>query len=139
MRYLDEETGLPLEAAEKLKSRIRRLETKTEVIRVDEGGRIAIGSVDYFPVEIVTADLTVISRRDLKKNPQKLDESELAIALPEPKRYVINGKTVIGFLDDELPALVRTEGGYSLTALVALLIHKVNELETLIKQSGKET
>ncbi|MEN3047293.1 MAG: hypothetical protein ABDH63_00725 [Candidatus Caldarchaeales archaeon] len=130
MREIDTESGLPVDVARKLKE----LEARARVVKLDAEGRVVIGDAHDFPIEVVTAELTVVSKREVKENVRPVDEKALEVQLPEPKRYEIGGKTVIGFLEDELPEVVRTGGGYSLTALMAILIHKVNRLERIVRQ-----
>ncbi|MCS6787696.1 MAG: hypothetical protein NZ733_00165 [Aigarchaeota archaeon] len=130
IRETDSETGLSVDVAR----RLRELEARARVIKLDGEGRVSIGDAQDFPLEVVTAGLTVVSRRGAKRNVRALEGRDLEVTLPEPKRYEIGGKTLIGFLEDELPEAVRTEGGYSLIALIAVLVHKVNRLERVVQE-----
>lgn len=125
MRIVDRETGLPLEAAK----RLRQLEMKTEPIRIDEDSKTSIGSPEQPVAQVIASEITITSLRELKTGIHELTESELDIQLPAPKSYKIDGREKIGFIEDELPEKIRRPGGYSLDELVAILAYKVSKLE----------
>lgn len=129
MRYVDPETGLPLEAAEKIKPRIRKLEEKTGVISLSDTGA-SIGTAEAPASDIVTLNVTIISSKEAKTEIRELTPEELDMKLPTPKVYKLeDGRKLIGFVEDELPVALRKPCGYSLNEVVAILSYKVINLE----------
>lgn len=137
IEYIDPETGLPEMAAEKIKPRLQLLETrieglenKTSIINVSKTAT-SVGTPDQPVSQVVTADLTIVSRVEKKKDIREARDDELDLPLPRPKAYRIEGVEgeLIGFIESELPEALRKPGGYSLNALVAILAYKVTKLE----------
>ncbi|MEM0445566.1 MAG: hypothetical protein QXO86_03455 [Nitrososphaerota archaeon] len=130
MRYIDPETGLPLEAAEKLRPRLGKLEIITQT---DTG--LAVGTREAPATDIVCLNVTIVSSRESKADIRPLSPEEKDIQLPEPKAYKLeDGRILIGFIEDELPRQLRKGGGYSLNEIVAILALKVKELEKKLQR-----
>ncbi|MEM4497313.1 MAG: hypothetical protein QW692_00620 [Nitrososphaerota archaeon] len=133
MRIIDDETGLPLEAAEKIKKRLQSVEDRVKVIEVGEMG-YALGSPENPVADVIAENITIVSEKKLKTDIRELKDEELDLPLPKPKAYKINGKELIGFMAEEMPEKIKTPGGYSLNMLIALLAYKINKLEQEINK-----
>jgi hypothetical protein len=129
---IDNETGLPLEAAEKVKRRfqeyeaeIQRLKDENNVLRAHVSELEAV--VRKTETGVVVAD--VVEVRDVS-------DSELDVELPRPKKYRRdeNSPEELGFVAEEMPESVRRVGGYDLKAVVAILAYKVSRLEKMLRQ-----
>jgi hypothetical protein len=129
---IDNETGLPLEAAEKVKRRfqeyeaeIQRLKDENNVLRARVSELEAV--VRKTETGVVVAD--VVEVRDVS-------DSELDVELPRPKKYKRdeNSPEELGFVAEEMPESVRRVGGYDLKAVVAILAYKVSRLEKMLRQ-----
>jgi hypothetical protein len=129
---IDNETGLPLEAAEKVKRRfqeyeaeIQRLKDENNVLRAHVSELEAV--VRKTETGVVVAD--VVEVRDVS-------DSELDVELPRPKKYRRdeNSPEELGFVAEEMPENVRRLGGYDLKAVVAILAYKVSRLEKMLRQ-----
>jgi hypothetical protein len=129
---IDNETGLPLEAAEKVKRRfqeyeaeIQRLKDENNVLRARVSELEAV--VRKTETGVVVAD--VVEVRDVS-------DSELDVELPRPKKYRRdeNSPEELGFVAEEMPESVRRVGGYDLKAVVAILAYKVSRLEKMLRQ-----
>jgi hypothetical protein len=170
---IDNETGLPLEAAEKVKRRfqeyeaeIQRLKDENIVLRarvselesvvrktdtgvvisdvVIEPTRISatapntlvIGSPENYVMDVITGNITIASSKELKKEVRDVSDSELDVELPRPKKYRRdeNSSEELGFVAEEMPAIIRRVGGYDLKAVVAILAYKVGRLENMLRQ-----
>ena len=178
IRIIDQETGLPLEVAEKLRARFREhadkitaLDTKTTEIAnavdnlqvrtasieptadgvkivnvVFSPDRIApespnvlrIGTPESYVHEIITANVTIPSRRDDKEEIREVTEEEAkSTSLPSVIRYRRkHGKAreEIGFDLDTAPDIVKTDAGIDLKALVALLVLRIRSLEREVER-----
>ncbi|MCS7095352.1 MAG: hypothetical protein NZ988_06070 [Thaumarchaeota archaeon] len=133
IREIDSETGLRADLAKRLKA----LETKADVIVIDDAGRIAAGSRKKALERVVATEfiMSEMSAGDV----QNCDEKKLDVALPEAKCYERNGRTFVGFSDGDLPKIVKVDDGYSLIALIALLVYKVNKLEKSVSELSKNS
>jgi hypothetical protein len=129
---IDNETSLPLEAAEKVKRRfqeyeaeIQRLKDENNVLRARVSELEAV--VRRTETGVVVAD--VVEVRDVS-------DSELDVELPRPKKYRRdeNSPEELGFVAEEMPESVRRVGGYDLKAVVAILAYKVSKLEKILRQ-----
>jgi hypothetical protein len=129
---IDNETGLPLEAAEKVKRRfqeyeaeIQRLKDENNVLRARVSELEAV--VRRTETGVVVAD--VVEVRDVS-------DSELDVELPRPKKYRRDADSPeeLGFVAEEMPESVRRVGGYDLKAVVAILAFKVSKLEKMLRQ-----
>jgi hypothetical protein len=129
---IDNETGLPLEAAEKVKRRfqeyeaeIQRLKDENNVLRARVSELEAV--VRRTETGVVVAD--VVEVRDVS-------DSELDVELPRPKKYRRDADSPeeLGFVAEEMPENVRRLGGYDLKAVVAILAYKVSRLEKMLRQ-----
>jgi hypothetical protein len=129
---IDNETGLPLEAAEKVKRRfqeyeaeIQRLKDENNVLRARVSELEAV--VRKTETGVVVAD--VVEVRDVS-------DSELDVELPRPKKYRRDADSPeeLGFVAEEMPENVRRLGGYDLKAVVAILAYKVSRLEKMLRQ-----
>ena len=178
IRIIDQETGLPLEVAEKLRAHFREhadkitaLDTKTTEIAnavdnlqvrtasieptadgvkivnvVFSPDRIApespnvlrIGTPESYVHEIITANVTIPSRRDDKEAIREVTEDEIkSVDLPAVIRYrrtVGTQREEIGFDFDTAPELIKTDAGIDLKALVALLVLRIRSLEREVER-----
>lgn len=114
-----------------LDNRISEVETKTTLITTDG----SVGSPSLPVVDVVTYNVTLVSKRARKKNITTLSNEEKSSVLPEPIKYELDdGRILVGFIEDEMPQYIRSEGGYSLSGLVAILTAKLIQLERRIEQ-----
>ncbi len=166
MRYIDGETGLPVETAERVKARLRAYEEEIQRLRIENQGlrtRIAsletifektgdgvkisgiklaptminaespntltLGDPENYLADIKTANITIASTKDGKREVTDLSDEELEISLPRPKKFKRVGSDVyeIGFISEELPAILQRDGGYDLKALVAVLAYRLEK------------
>jgi hypothetical protein len=171
--FIDGETGLPAEAAEKVKRRfqeyeaeIQRLKDENTVLKarvselesvvrktdtgvvisdvVIEPTRISatapntlvIGSPENYVADVFTGNVTIASSRETKTSVRDVSDSELDVELPRPKKYRRdeNSSEELGFVAEEMPAIIRRVGGYDLKAVVAILAYKVGRLENMLRQ-----
>ncbi len=103
-----------------------------------ESNVLRIGTPESYVHEVVTANVTIPSRRDDKEAIRPVTEEEAKDAnLPAVIRYRRkDGKKreEIGFDLDTAPALVKSGEGIDLKALVALLVLKVKALELEVER-----
>lgn len=101
---------------------------------------LKIGDSDAYLSDVVTANITIGSRVDDKTEIRELDETELEkIVFPKPKKYrrkIGESREEIGFIAEELPEIVRREGGYDLKALIAILVWKISKLEEKLNKNN---
>ncbi|MEM1937967.1 MAG: hypothetical protein QXX49_07405 [Candidatus Caldarchaeum sp.] len=163
--WIDGETGLPEEAARRLKERLAVLEAEKAELRrrldsvareteegVVVGASLVVGpdavkplspaslgtSSNYFN-DVVSSNITIPSKTSGKTNIVEADVSQLAAApLPTPKHYTRQGRRELWFLAEEMPAEVRTsQGDIDLKALIAVLAAKVMRLERIVSGGGE--
>ncbi|MEM4286554.1 MAG: hypothetical protein QXL65_02080 [Candidatus Caldarchaeum sp.] len=145
--WIDGDTGLPQETAEKIKKKIQQVENETSLlaqkigdvenrVKIIEvsGAEYAVGSAVNPLSDVVTQNITIISEKERKTDIREIDDEELEVALPRPKIYKIGDKEFIGFLAEEMPEKIKTQQGYSLNMLIALLVHKIQRLEKEVKR-----
>ncbi|MEM0382409.1 MAG: hypothetical protein QW580_07125 [Nitrososphaerota archaeon] len=153
MRWIDAETGLPLEVAEKIKPRIIKLEAdissikplvealeqKTGIIQPSDSG-VNVGTPENPAANVVAENVTVVSAEERKISIREPGEEELDLPLPRPKAYMFKGRgeEFIGFIVNELPPRLQRPGGYSLNELVAVLAYKVAKLERRLAELEKK-
>jgi regulator of replication initiation timing len=178
--FIDGETGLPAEAAEKVKRRFQEYEAEIQqlkqenqalkdennvlkariseleaVVRKTDTGvvisdvvieptrisatapnMLVIGSPENYVADVFTGNVTIASRRGTKTSVRDVSDSELDVELPRPKKYRRdeNSPEELGFVAEEMPAIIRRVGGYDLKAVVAILTYKISRLEKMLKQ-----
>ena len=106
--------------------------TSNGVFKPIEPNILRIGDDEAYLNDVVTANVTIASAANSKKNIRELDPSISDIELPSPKIYERaegRGGVEIGFIAEELPEFLRRGRGYDLKALVAILALKVSKLE----------
>ncbi|MCS6783778.1 MAG: hypothetical protein N3H84_04325 [Candidatus Caldarchaeum sp.] len=141
--WIDGETGLPQEAAEKLRRKLASIVSRTDEGYVLAGAvaftensvkplkPLSLGlSTNYF-TDIVSANITIPSKTEEKTDISDAELEALAdIRLPSPKKYRRLGREELGFIADEMPAQVKTShGDIDVKALLAVLVAKVARLE----------
>jgi hypothetical protein len=136
--FIDGETGLPAEAAEKLKKLVRRTEEGAVIASTLEVtssavrplNPIRLGTSDNF-TDIVSENITIPSKKQAKEEIREVDVHALAaVSLPPPRKYIRRGREELGFIAEEMPSEVRTsQGDIDLKALIAVLAAKVWRLE----------
>jgi hypothetical protein len=102
-------------------------------LRPVEPNVLRIGTPESYVHEIITANITIPSRRDDKEGIRRVTEEEAkSMDLPAVIRYRRKSgrpREEVGFDLDSAPDLVKVEGGIDLKALVALLVLRVRALE----------
>ncbi|MEM1946501.1 MAG: hypothetical protein QXH12_04550 [Candidatus Caldarchaeum sp.] len=144
--WIDGETGLPQEAAEKIK---KKISSTSEGVLIGEALLIgldgikpvkplSLGSSNQYFLDVVSANITIPSKTDDKSDIVEADMNGLAsLRLPTVKKYVRKGRPELGFLAEEMPAEVRTsQGDIDLKALIAVLTAKVKRLEEAVLGGG---
>ena len=109
--------------------------TSDGVLKPIEPNVLKIGDQDAYLNDVVTANVTIPSLSRFKENVRDLDPKLLNVDLPTPKIYErIEGRkeAEIGFMAEELPEILRRNGGYDLKALVAILAWKIRRMEDLL-------
>ena len=100
-----------------------------------------IGSWENYLSDVVSANLTISSLKDFKKNVRPARPEDWDIELPEPKRYVrvwrdregVKEREEIGLIAEEMPIHLRSPGGYSVNILLAILTGKIRKIESALK------
>ena len=113
--------------------------TSDGVLKPIEPNVLKIGDQDAYLNDVVTANVTIPSLSRFKENIRDLDPKLLETELPTPKIYErVEGRkeTEIGFIAEELPEILRRNGGYDLKALVAILAWKIKRIESLLFKRG---
>jgi hypothetical protein len=144
--FIDGETGLPAEAAEKLKKLVRRTEEGAVIASTLEVTSSAVkpltpirlGTSDNFFTDIVSENITIPSKKQAKEEIREVDVNALAaVSLPPPRKYIRRGREELGFIVEEMPSEVRTsQGDIDLKALIAVLAAKVWRLEERVFGGG---
>lgn len=145
--WIDGETGLPQEAAEKIKKKFQRVENETQLLAqkvssvedrvkiIEFGGAgYTVGSAANPLSDVITENITIISEKERKTDVREIDDEELEVELPRPKAYKIDDREFIGFIAEEMPDKIKTEQGYSLNMLITLLVYKIQKLEKEVKR-----
>ncbi|MEM4281494.1 MAG: hypothetical protein QW470_07325 [Candidatus Caldarchaeum sp.] len=148
--WIDGETGLPQETAERLKRKL-----STMIVKTNEGVLVgdvllvgseevrpvkpfSLGSSEQYFLDVVSANITIPSKTTDKSEVEEADMNKLAsLRLPTVKKYVRKARSELGFLAEEMPAEVRTsQGDIDLKALIAVLMAKVKRLEEAVLGGG---
>jgi hypothetical protein len=129
---IDNETGLPLEAAEKVKRRFQEYEA--EIQRLKDENNVLRARVSELEVVVRKTETGVVVADVVEV--RDVSDSELDVELPRPKKYRRdeNSPEELGFVAEEMPESVRRVGGYDLKAVVAILAYKVSRLEKMLRQ-----
>jgi len=113
--------------------------TPEAVLKPVSPNTLKIGEPENYLNEVTTANITIPSLKKTKEETQEITDEELEIQLPKPRKYQRKEgrkEEEIGFIAEELPPILRRDGGYDLKALVAVLAYKVARLEAALRFSG---
>jgi len=109
--------------------------TSDGVLKPIKPNILKIGDDENYLNDVITANVTIASLSKFKENIRELDPSMLEIELPTPKIYErAEGRkeAEIGFIAEEMPEILRRNGGYDLKALIAILAWKIKRIESLL-------
>jgi len=156
--FIDGETGLPAESAEKVKKHLEELKKQFQELGIRRTGNgvviaslieisadgvkpvnpASLGTSENYFTDIVSANITIPSQQRDKTTVEEVPTETLAsIQLPTAKRYVRRGRTELGFIAEEMPAEVKTsQGDIDLKALIAVLAAKITRVEKRLYGGG---
>jgi hypothetical protein len=104
--------------------------TDDGTLRPIQSNILKIGDDDAYLNNVITANITVASSMEDKEDITDVDFSN--VTLPAPKKYRrvggVEGEEVF-FLAEEMPDILRKNGGIDLKALVAFLAWKMRQIE----------